>query len=135
MRTITLCLAVAVVGCSSNPATTLPEVYATKGVVKRNGKPVTGGFVQLQAENATGADHVISGDVGPDGTFVLATFHALDRMGERKAGVPAGKYKVTYSAVPGDQTTGRPTPPIQLPQLVTVEAGENNLVIELPPKK
>ncbi|MBA4190982.1 MAG: hypothetical protein C0467_23600 [Planctomycetaceae bacterium] len=134
LRAAVLLFALAAAGCSSDPATALPDVHPAKGVVKRGGKPVTGGFVQFQAENTTGADHLVSGEVGPDGTFVLTTFHALDRKGERKSGVPAGKYRVTYSAVQGDQTAGRPTPPIQLPQQVTVESGENNLTIELPAK-
>jgi len=135
IRAAFVSFAFVVVGCSADPATALPEVHPTKGVVKQAGKPVTGGFVQFQAENATGADHLISGEVGPDGTFVLTTSHALDRNADRKKGVPAGRYRVTYSAVQGDQTAGRPTPPVQLPQLFTVEAGDNNLTIDVPAKK
>jgi hypothetical protein len=121
-------------GCSGEPEVKWPEIHPAKGVVKAGGKPVTGGALQLRSDDAALADFHVSGDVGNDGTFTLSTGNARDRKNERRPGAPAGKFRLTYFAPQGDQTAGRPTLPVELPQPVTIAAGDNNLIIELTKK-
>ena len=135
MRSALFALAVVcVVGCSNDPVVKWPDIHPAKGVVKAGGKAVSGGSLQLRAEDAALADFHLTADVGTDGTFNLATGNAQDKKNERKPGAPAGKFKVTYFAPQGDQTAGRPTLPVELPQPISIKTGENELVIELPKK-
>ncbi len=127
-------LAVAVAGCSSGSAITFPELHPVKGVVKAGGKTSGGGFLQCVPEGGPN-DYIIGSTVADDGTFTLSTSHKDDKSGDRKSGVPAGKYKVTYNPPLGDQTVGPPTEPIQVTKLLIVQAGDNDVIIEVPRKK
>jgi hypothetical protein len=112
---------------------TFPDLHEVKGVVKRAGEPVKGGAIQFTPD-PNKPEFLINSEVGTDGTFTLTTVRTTDSKGERKTGAPAGKYKVTYTPPLGDQTAGAPMAPIDLPNPVTVNAGANNLPIDLPKK-
>ncbi len=127
-------LAALAAGCSSGSAITFPELHPVKGVVKAGEKLIAGGFIQCVPEGGVN-EYIVGGVVADDGTFTLSTSHKDDKAGDRKTGVPAGKYKVTFNAPQGDQTAGPPAQPIQVAQLLTVNPGENNVTIEVPKKK
>jgi hypothetical protein len=128
-------LAVAILaGCGKDgdqPA--FPELHPVKGVVKKGGQPVSGGSVRFTPDADRG-EFLINSEVGPDGTFTLSTVRTTDRSGERKPGAAAGKYKVTYMPAGGDQTAAAQMNPIELPNPVTVNAGNNDLTLDLPKK-
>ena len=125
----------ALIGCgkdSSQPA--FADLYPVKGVVTRGGVPVKKGAVRFTPDPDK-QEFTINSEVGEDGTFSLTTVRITDKAGERRPGAPAGKYKVTFVPHLGDQTAGGFTDPVELPQVVTVEAKENDLKLELPKKK
>jgi len=133
MRSALFAIAVACVfGCSNAPVVKWPDIHPAKGIVKAGGKAVSGRSLQLRSEDAALSDFHLTADVGADGTFSLVTGNAQDKRSERRPGAPTGKFKVTYFAPQGDQTAGRPTLPIELPQPVTIKAGDNDISIELP---
>jgi hypothetical protein len=121
-------VAVFLSGCGE-PQPEWPELHAVSGVVKQNGKPVTGGAVQFAPRPERWEFHTNS-EVGPDGRFTLTTVRTTDAQGERRPGAPAGEYQVTYIAPIADQTAGF-TEPKTLTRLVTIAAGANDLNIEL----
>jgi hypothetical protein len=128
MRTPTALALVVLLGCSGSdrPVGDLPELHPVKGKVVRGGEPVSGGELRLSAD-ATGADWVINAEVGPDGTFELKTLHALSmKMGP---GAPAGTWTATYSP---PLTTNQAPVPVRATKPVTVAAGPNEIVVELP---
>jgi len=110
------------------------DLHPVKGVVTRGNTPVKGGAVRF-APDPDKPEFLINSEVGPDGTFSLTTVRTTDKVGERKQGAPAGKYRVTYVPPLGDQTAGGTTDPIDLPQSVTIEAKDNDLKLELPKRK
>lgn len=126
--------AVLLAGCSGD-GVKFPDLHPAKGVVKRGNAPVSGGAVQLRPPDGPG-DYIISGVVGSDGTFTLATAHKDDKRGERKPGAPAGTYKATYMPPAGDQTASPVAGlgQVEVPTTLTVTAGENNLTIDLSKK-
>ena len=130
-RLLAPALAVLLAGCGGVKQPEFPDVYPAKGVVKRGGKPVAGGSVQF-APVPERPDFLVNSEVGPDGTFALSTARTTDKVGERKPGAPAGKYRVTYLPPAGDQTAGGVSfDPVEVPGTVTVAARENNLTVEL----
>jgi len=127
--------AVFTTGCSSGSnQPPFPELHAVKGVVQRGGKPVTGGAVRFTAE-PTVSEFMITSEVATDGTFTLTTVRTTDKSGERKTGVAAGSYKVTYIPPAGDQTAGGSFEPIDLPKPVSITGPMTDLKLELPTKK
>lgn len=133
MRTLTLVVLAAVVGCGGGGSQPdFPAVHPVTGTITKSGKPVSGGVVRF-APDPDKQEFMINSEVGPDGSFKLSTVRATDRSGERKPGAPAGKYVVTYTPMVADQTTGL-MEPVVLAQPVTVEAKENKLTLELPKK-
>lgn len=132
------------------------EVAPVTGTVTCNGKPITSGSVSFTpiSEEAKGMPGKPAfGDIGSDGTFVLTTYEEGD-------GAVIGKHRVTYTpTLPGqvtgsgeeesDSGMGEPITASResmaaaaksgLPcrfggtATATVEAGENNLTIELTP--
>lgn len=111
-----------------------PDLNPVKGVVKRGGAPAKGGSVQFAPDPAK-PEFMINSVVGDDGSFALSTVRSTDSKGERKPGAPAGTYKVTYTPPLGDQTADGHVHPVDAPKPVTVKAGDNDLVVELPAKK
>jgi hypothetical protein len=135
MRIRALVLAVAALaawcaGCNGKPA--FPELHPVKGVVKRGGQPVQGGAVRFNPASGN-QDFLINAEVGADGTYTLSTVRTTG-SGERKPGAPAGSYRVTYTPLIADQTSGERHDPIDLPTVVTVKPGDNDIPIDLPKK-
>ncbi len=123
------------VGCGGGGTNqpNFPDLHPVKGVVKRSGQPVKGGAIQFNPDPPR-PDFLINSEVGADGTFTLTTVRTTDSKGERKTGAPAGSYTVTYTPPLADQTAGGQINPIDLPKPVTVNAGNNDLTVDLPKK-
>lgn len=121
-----------VVGCRDDKQPKFGELHPVKGVVLSGDTPIKSGSVRFlpQPDNP---DFLINSEIGPDGTFQLATVRTTDRSGERRAGAPPGKYKVTFNPAIADQTAGF-REPVTLPTVFTVEAKANDLKIVLPKK-
>src|SRR4051794_35124208 len=84
-----LCLALVAAGCGSGEAR--KPVYPVRGSVFVDGQPAVRAQVVLHPLDDPDPNAVRpSGDVGPDGTFVLHTYTADD-------GAPAGQYAVTVT--------------------------------------
>lgn len=107
-----------------------PELHPAQGVVMQGGSPVGGGVVVFRSvpENE---QFLINGPVQGGGTFELTTVRATDTLGERKPGVPAGEYSVTYIPPAVDQTQGF-VEPAKLPKTVTIQPGPNHLKLDFP---
>lgn len=136
-RTVSvLALAVVlIVGCGTESTQpTFPDLHPVKGVVKHGGKPVKGGSVRFNPDPEK-PEFSVNSEVSADGTYTLTTVRTTDKQGERKPGAPAGKYKVTFTPLLGDQTAGGPSTPFELPSPVEVKPGENDIPIEMPGKK
>lgn len=126
--------ALTVIGCGGSNVAKAP----VKGKVMANGQAVTGGaltFAPMGAENAV----PVVGQIQPDGTFVMSTDQAGD-------GVAIGKHQVSYSAPDSEvtETTDGSDPIVKLSPYaglvvgqsdVEVKAGENDLTIELVPRR
>jgi hypothetical protein len=125
-------LGLGVAGCSAPPQPEFGELHPVTGVVKQDGKPVSGGVVRFRPDPDK-PEFLINSEVASDGTFSLSTVRTTDKQGERRPGAPAGQYKVTYEPKLGDQTADRYREPVTLPKPVTIEAKSNQLTIELPP--
>ncbi len=125
--------AVAIVGCGAvgNKAT-------VSGRVVSNGQPVTGGSITFMPTDSQAGGMPASGEVKPEGTFVLGT----EKPGD---GVAIGKHTVSYSppSVEQPEWNGYGTqPPAKeapysdlVPQLTEVEVkgDTSDLVVELVP--
>jgi hypothetical protein len=136
MRTATLgipLVMVGLLGCNEGKQPDFPPLHPVKGVVKKDGKAVSGGSVRFTPDPDK-PEFLVGGEVGADGSFTLSTLRTTGKKGERKDGAPAGTYKVTFMPLQGDQTAGGAIEPIELPKTVTVQAGDNNIVIDLPKK-
>ena len=132
MRTLRLAvvlgLAVAL-GCTSDkPTGDLPALHPVKGKVVRGGTPVNGGSVRFHPDPED-LDLVVGGEVQSDGSFELHTQHAQSQ--KKAKGAPAGTYQVTYYPPAGDQTQGPSPEPVSPTQPQTIQAGSNDLTVEL----
>lgn len=138
LAVLTLALAAAALaGCGGKGGGNQPafaDLHPVKGVVKRDGRLVTGGQVRFNPEPDKG-EFIINAEVGGDGTYKLSTTRATDQTGERKPGAPAGTYLVVFIPALGDQSAGGNTDPVELPKPVTVAAGDNDIPIEVPAVK
>lgn len=111
------------VGCGGGPE--MPRTYAVLGkVTYKGGEPVSGGSVLFQSEADTTV--TTSGEIQPDGTFVLRTIKGKGRA----EGAVAGPHRVIVALPSPDQSAES----VYLPKPCTVEARDNhfNLVIEKP---
>jgi hypothetical protein len=127
----TLILLVALVGCqdSNKPKADLPNLHPAKGKVVRGGQAVSGGSIRLEAEPPT-PDIIVSAEVKSDGSFDLQTVHALS--GKSAPGAPPGTYKATFTPAFADQIGGGANPiPVTPNQTYTIQAGQNDLTIEV----
>ena len=119
-----ICLAVAALGCSSQPEGEDLTTHPVSGVVlAKNGRPVAGGAIQFQGVDDP--NHASIGEITSYGKFTLRTNLA---DGTKQPGAVAGNYRVTVfppadapqtAAVHSPQTTYR------------VGAGDNQLTIQL----
>jgi hypothetical protein len=135
MRILFATILIAAAGCGGEkqqPA--FSDLHPVTGVVKRGGTPMKGGQIIFTADPAD-ASFGCNSVVGADGTFTVTTYRTTDSSGERKPGAPAGKYAVSYIPDIGDQSAGGSMEPIKLAKPVAVNAGKNELTIELPPKR
>jgi hypothetical protein len=139
MRTLALVvpalLLAALTGCGKDgDQPPFAELYPVKGIIKRGGEPVNGGAVRFYPDPDK-PEFIVNSKVGADGTYSLTTVRTTDTKGERKSGAPAGNYKVVFHPDSTDQTSGGSVTPIPLVKPVAVNAGENDIPIDLPAKK
>ena len=130
-RRLTLALGLIVaLGCTdgTRPKGDLPALHPAKGKVVRNGQPVSGGLVRFFSQ-PDDPDLVVNSEVGPDGTFELQTLHAQSQ--KKAKGAPVGTYQVTYYPPAGDQTQGPSPEPVSPSQPQTIQAGNNDLTVEI----
>jgi hypothetical protein len=80
-----LVLCLAIVGCGSLSTAQGAPTLPVKGKVTYKGKPLTKGTITFQPE---GAGKDATGEIQPDGTFVLTTYKKDD-------GAVVGKHRVT----------------------------------------
>jgi hypothetical protein len=100
---------------------------AVKGKVIAGEAALTQGSVSFQPINDP--NFVATGEIKPDGTFVLST----TMLGKSSPGAPEGEYRVTIN-VP--QTSGsRPIGPFPVAENLTVKPGENEFILKIPPVK
>ncbi len=117
-----VCLATASCG---QPTSSMPRLYRAKGTAfYTGGGPVIGGAVQF--ENLADTSYSVSGEVRPDGAFMLMTV----KGSERDLGAPEGEYRVTVQPPIG--ADHRPMAAIPLPNTVRIEPRENTLKLEFP---
>jgi hypothetical protein len=126
-----LCL-IALAGCGGDgtqPA--FDTLHPVSGVVETaEGQPVTGGVVRFDAEPRDD-NFLINSEISPDGSFTLSTVRTTDTRGERRTGVPAGTYRVTYLPFVADQTLSNQGP-VTLPEPMVVPVSESRLELKLP---
>jgi len=130
---VSVLLASPLAGCASRNDPEFGELLAVSGTVTRGGQPVSGGVVRFHPEPDDGM-FIINSEVKPDGKFTLSTVRATGK-GERKSGVPKGKYKVAYTPSLGDQTSGGSMDPVELAAPVPVVAPDTGMKIDLPPAR
>ena len=118
-------LAVIAAGCGGAKSS-LPPTFPVTGTVKfTSGQPVAGGAVQFAS--VTDSSFAVSGDIGADGAFTLATVKGTDQV----TGAPEGEYKVTVQPpIPADH---RAVPAVVLPKTYRVEPQNNTFTIEIAP--
>jgi hypothetical protein len=115
---------VAISGCGSNPAasglTSSMEEATLKGMVRVNGKAVNNGTVSFRTAHINRPNSPTKNvDIGKDGTYSVTTV-----VGENYV-------EVTCKELNTKQTKKF----LGLEQLIMVKSGENDIDIELPPKK
>ncbi|MBA4065341.1 MAG: hypothetical protein C0501_16845 [Isosphaera sp.] len=128
LTTVALAVSAALAAGCGGGGPDLPELHPVKGTVRRGGQPVTAGSVQFATDPPN--DLMVTGAVGPDGTYTLSTARMTDKTPERKPGAPAGVYRVTYTPPLGDQTAGGDQGPIPA-GLATVTAGPNDIPVDV----
>lgn len=127
-----LSLLCANMGCSGPKQPEFDALHPVTGKVQRAGAPIARGSVSFKPIPET-QDFSVNGEVGEDGSFTLTTVRMTDSKGERRPGVPAGEYSVIYIPESKDQTVAF-QPPITLPNKVVIEAKDNNVTLEVPPR-
>ncbi len=126
-------LLAAAVGCGAGGGKA-----SVSGKVLAGGQPVTSGSITFMPINSEGGASPASGEIKPDGTFVMGTEKPAD-------GVAVGKHSVSFSAPSVEQPEwdGYGTPPaakeVPYANLVPkqteleVQAGANDITVELVP--
>jgi hypothetical protein len=113
-------------GCGGLPQ---PVLHPVTGTVTLAGKPATGGGLIFLPESGTWNAQVINGSVNADGTFTVTTSWLVNGKTQLAPGAPTGRYKVTYHPPGNGEKIGAET---ELPEVVTVEAKENVLKLDVP---
>lgn len=128
-------LAVAALTGCGEAATSKAQV---KGKVTVNGEPVKGGTIVIAP--AIGSGELASGDVQPDGTFVMSTSKANDGAPIGKARISYKPPKVEYAGTPDDWDSSKGDPPRPKSEYegmtpkqgeIEVKEGSNELTVEL----
>jgi hypothetical protein len=118
---VPLLIAISCAGCtSSGPAL---ELQPVKGRVLKNGQPVQGGAVVLKRANEQ-AILIVNGEVDGDGWFEPGTI----QDNERRPGMPAGDYFVTYNP---PLSTDQNVLPITLPAPVKIETATKEFTVDI----
>jgi hypothetical protein len=117
-------LLIAASGCSSNPAasalTSSMEQATLKGTVRVNGKPVNNGTLSFRTAHINRPNSPTkNADINKDGTYSVTTV-----VGENYIEVTCKEMNTPQAK----RFRG-------LEQLIMVKSGENNVDIEIPPKK
>lgn len=111
-------------GCGSADGTPTVETHGVKGkVLLAPGKPLTTGRVYFMPQDARAMQAI--GDIGPDGSFELATQKEGD-------GVAAGQYKIRIDPTPVSPTGKGKTPIPKIPAKYTDEDTSGLLVTVSP---
>lgn len=105
-------------GCGGARLPNPPTLPARGAVLGADGKPLTGGTVELRASTPNAP--TVIGEIQADGTFTLAT--VFD--GRRVEGAPEGEYRATVFPPMGRDQSVRP---IRLTATLTVKAGAANV--------
>lgn len=119
-------------GCSGSKQPEFDALHPVTGKLQRAGQPLVGGSIRFNSIPEK-QEFIVNGLVGPDGSFTLTTVRTTDSKGERRPGAPAGEYSAIYMPESKDQTVAY-EPPITLPQKVVIEAKDNSLTLEVPPR-
>lgn len=110
-------------GCARQSVKAPPPTQKAEGVVlRKDGKPVTGGSVEFR--HATNPEFVSLGNVGTDGRFTLRTMGGLSDA----AGAQEGEHTVTYTPASAKQEE---MIPITLSKKYVINSGENNITVTL----
>lgn len=124
-------LPIALIGCSRSA---LPKTYPASGsVVYPDGKPIKGGG-SIQLRSADDPALRISGEIRPNGSFVLGTV----KDNEHAPGAPQGEFEVVVQPALAVDPRGadlgahRMAEPIILPNKQRIQPGENQMKIEVP---
>jgi hypothetical protein len=117
-------------GCGGPKGPDFGTLHPVKGIVTKGGQAVSGGVVQF-ARDPEQSEFLINSEVSAAGQFNLTTVRTTDSSGERKSGVAAGTYRITYFPPVVDQTTGF-LEPVLLPQPISIAGPAEELKIELP---
>jgi hypothetical protein len=98
-----------------------------KGRVFTGDQPMTQGTVEFQP--VSDPNFTSAGPIQPDGSFTLTTI----MPGKTNSGAPEGEYRVMISVPqpPGQ----RPVGPFRIPEKITVNPGENDFKLRIPPVK
>jgi hypothetical protein len=96
----------------------MPATYPAKGkVVFKDGKPMSGGVVQFQAEKDEGI--TVVGETDDNGNFSLQTL----KGNRKKVGAMQGTYRVII--LPPQSDDHQIAPPIEIGETYTIAAKEN----------
>ncbi len=96
-----------------------------KGRVLAGGQPLTTGTVSFSPVDDPA--FMAGGSLTAEGTFTLTT----TLVGGKVAGAPEGQYRVSVSVPP--EPGRRPVGPFGPPEVLTVQPGENDFTIQIPP--
>lgn len=118
-----------VAGCGEPPP---PPLNPLTGTITHDGQPVTQGGLIFIPESGSWGGVVVNAAVGKDGTFSATTSRTTGMATTIHNGAPAGRYKVVYHPPSDGQKMGLET---ELPEVVVVEAGVNEIKLVLPEKR
>ncbi len=110
-------------GCAGQPAKTPPPTQKVEGVVlRKDGKPVTGGGVEFR--HVANPEFVSLGEVGADGRFTLRTMGGTTDT----TGAQEGEHTVTFTPASAKQEE---MIPVTLSKKYMIKAGDNNITVTL----
>jgi len=120
---LALLLLAGFLGCARQTAKPPPPTQKAEGIVlRKDGKPVTGGSVEFR--HATNPKFVSMGDVGADGRFTLRTMGGASDA----AGAQEGEHTVTYTPASAKQEE---MIPVTLSKKYVIKAGDNEITVTL----
>lgn len=116
---------------SCQPSDEMPDLHPLTGTVTQNGKPVKGGGLIFAPVSGGWGGVVVDANVNKDGTFVAQTSKVTGTKTLFQPGARVGRYKATFHPPSDGAKTGQQ---VELATVVTVEAKENVVALELPSK-